>query len=362
MTSGARRRQVRGTAGTLALVESPVQLLNVLEWAHTQPAVPEPGDTGAVTVVVLPPRDPASRGQLQRMTRLARAEGHEVLWREARGAVAAARTTARLARRLRRAHRLVIGDPFSRCLQLLLATAGPRRVVVVDDGTATMEFLGRVGRGAPLVRWHRAAPRGPRAALFAPVARRAVRRLSPSAGRSVEVFTAMPVEGPAGMRVTANAFGWTRARFGPPRLSAGADLVGTSLVETGVIREDRYLAAVTELARRDGATRYFAHRREGAAKLRRIAEEAGLEVVRPELPLELVARRGPVAARLLSFPSTVVHTLPLVLGDTPAVIAVCDIPEDWFTDRASPRAGGFLAAVSSTARGAHVLRSPPDPQ
>ena len=64
---------------------------------------------------------------------------------------------------------LLIGDPFSRYLQLLLSMARRCDVVVVDDGTATMEFTAQLARGERLVRWHRTAPSGARAALFAPV-------------------------------------------------------------------------------------------------------------------------------------------------------------------------------------------------
>ena len=88
-----------GTAGprTLAFVESPVQLLNVLEWAHTHalgtpedPAAGPFGSGGAgLTVVVLSPNDPMTRGQLRRMAELARDEGHDVRWEEARGGTAA---------------------------------------------------------------------------------------------------------------------------------------------------------------------------------------------------------------------------------------------------------------------------------
>ncbi len=120
----------------------------------------------------------------------------------------------------------------------------------------------------------------------------------------------MPIEDiPDGVTVTANDFAWTRARFGPPRITKGADMVGTSLVETGVVDADRYLDAVRALARTHGAARYFAHRRESAEKLHRLAVETGLEIVRPDLPLELIARRGPIGRTVLSFPSTVVHTL-----------------------------------------------------
>src|SRR5687768_12106894 len=94
-------------AETLAFAESPVQLLNILEWAHA-------ASPGAFTVVILPPHGGASRGQLRRMAKIARQSGCRVLWREARGgAVTPPRALAALAAPLRRARRLVVGDPFS---------------------------------------------------------------------------------------------------------------------------------------------------------------------------------------------------------------------------------------------------------
>ncbi len=340
-----------GRGETLAFVESPAQLLNVLEWAHAVPGRAADG----TTVVVLPPQDPMTRGQLRRMAELARDEGHAVRWAEARGGAAPLRTVGSLAGPLRRAARVVIGDPFSRYVQLLLSLTSAPEVVVVDDGTATMEFLAQLVRGERLTRWHRRGAGGLRNALFTPVARRARGRLVPSGGRRprrVTVFSAMPVEpgvAELGLTVAHNAFAWTRARFGPPRLADGADLVGTSLVETGVVDLDRYVEAVAALARGHAARRYFAHRRESAAKLRRVAAEAGLEVVRPDLPLELVARRGPVGRTVLSFPSTVVHTLPRALEGTGVRVEVCDVDPAWLTADASPRAEEFLAGVTRTA-------------
>ncbi|WP_246430466.1 hypothetical protein [Streptomyces rectiverticillatus] len=391
-------------ARTLAFVESPVQLLNVLEWAYATgvgeqprptgpprpplacgvptplacgvPRQPGPRDQDAdaagpgsspvrpepsgLQVVVLAPHDPMSRGQLRRMAELARDQGHEVRWEEARGGpTAPVATVGGLAGALRRAHRIVIGDPFSRYVQLLLTITRARELVVVDDGTATMEFVAQLGRGESLVRWHRRGSRGARDLIFAPVSASARRMLTPNDRRSVEVFTSMPVEPPPGVDVRANDFAWTRAAFGPPRLTGGTDLVGTSLVETGVVDPERYLGAVAALARAHGATRYFAHRRESTEKLRRIADAVGLEVVRPELPLEIVARRGPVGRTVLSFPSTVVHTLPLALAGTGITVAVCDIDPVWLTEHASPRAEGFLAEVTDTAR--DVRRLPASP-
>ncbi|MFI2778317.1 hypothetical protein [Streptomyces sp. ALB3] len=328
----------------LAFVESPVQLLNVLEWAHT-------GGGPGTTVVVLPPVDPMSRGQLRRMAELARDEGVTVRWQEARGETGAPLKALRALTALtRKADRIVIGDPFSRYVQLLLSLVRTRRITVVDDGTATMEFVAQLAGGERLVRWHRRGIRGPRELLLAPVASAARRSFTPSATRTVEVFTAMPVDAPEGVEVTANAFAWTRARFGPPLITRGADLVGTSLVETGVVDPVPYQEAVTSLARTHGATRYFAHRRESAEKLHALEAATGLEIVRPDLPLELIARRGPIGHTVLSFPSTVVHTLPLALAGTGVKVAVCDIAPEWLRDTASPRAQGFLSGVTETAK------------
>ncbi|MEV5506490.1 hypothetical protein [Streptomyces orinoci] len=361
---------------TLAFVESPVQLLNVLEWAHSGALARPPGqgtplcgqvprqkdgrepEAGGLLVVVLAPHDPMTRGQLRRMAELAREQGHRLRWEEARGGPGApVHTVGTLAGPLRAARRVVIGDPFSRYVQLLLTITRARELVVVDDGTATMEFVSQLARGERLMRWHRTGGLGARDIVFAPVSASARRMLTPSGRRDIRLFTSMPVQAPPGITVETNDFAWTRSVFGPPRLTGGTDLVGTSLVETGVVDGERYLAAVAALADGHGATRYFAHRRERTDKLHEIASRIGLEVVRPELPLEIVARRGPIGRTVLSFPSTVVHTLPLALAGTPVTVAVCGIDPSWLTAHASPRAGDFLSGVTTSA-GRAVRRLP----
>lgn len=366
-------------APTLAFVESPVQLLNVLEWAHAEngpgrapllgavPRQPTAASRDAAVrpsrtplITVLPPTDPMSRGQLRRVAALARDEGFTVRWQEARGGAGAPlRAVRALAGEVRRAERIVVGDPFSRFVQLLLAPAArTAELVVVDDGTATMEFVAQLGRGERLRRWHRTGggtASRVRELAYAPVSGTARRRLTPGGRRRVRVFTSMPVTALPGMELEVNDFAWTRSRFGPPRLTKGTDLVGTSLVETGVVDPARYLDAVCALTREHGATRYFAHRRESPEKLRTLSEAAGLEIVRPDLPLELIARRGPVGRTIVSFPSTVVHTLPYALVGTGVTVAVCDVEPGWLTAAASPRARGFLAGVTGTARGVRRL-------
>jgi hypothetical protein len=390
------RRPAPG-AGTVALVESPVQLLNVLEWAHVRPPEPPvvpaarrgvagpaagpadagasgPGGDGAATagggegdagtagpgagpllIVVLSPSDPTSRGQLRRMAELARDEGVVVRWYEARGGRGGLlRTAFALAPTLLRVRRLVVGDPFSRLVQVLLPLCRRAKdLTVVDDGTATMEFTEILARGGRLVRWHRSGHRrSPADVVLGVFSSAARRRLTPGRRRRVELFSAMPASPPAGMALRANRFAWTRSRFGPPRTLQGTDLVGTSLVETGVVDPERYLTVVRGLAERHGAKRYFAHRREAADKLHRLAAETGLEIVRPDLPLELVARRGPIGRSVLSFPSTVVHTLPLALAGTGVDVVVVDIDAEWLTPAASPRAHTFLTTITQSAHNA----------
>jgi hypothetical protein len=163
----------------------------------------------------------------------------------------------------------------------------------------------------------------------------------------------MPID-LARVEVITNDFAWVRATFGPPQLKSAADLVGTSLVESGVVQQDAYLAAVANLLLGYGCDRYFAHRKESEDKLAAI-EDLGVEVVRPGLPLEIVARHGPIGRRMLSFPSTVVHTLPVVLSGTGIEVVVCEIADSWYAAETTQRADDFLGSVTTTARDRHGL-------
>jgi hypothetical protein len=169
------------------------------------------------------------------------------------------------------------------------------------------------------------------------------------------VFSCLPVE-VAHARVIRNTFAWLRSRHPRPRVKAAADLIGTSLVETGVVAEDDYLAGLASLAGQHRADRYFAHRLEARTKLARIAD-LGLQIETPELPLEVSIRDGAVGRVVVSFPSTVVHTLPVVLADTSARLLVCDIDPTWFTPQAGTNSRRFLGAVTRSARQQHGLAS-----
>ncbi|HYP44541.1 MAG TPA: hypothetical protein VEQ66_05025 [Propionibacteriaceae bacterium] len=329
----------------MALVESPAQLVNVLEWAH-HTAV----DLSQLTTVVLAPRNEMTRLQLRRTTELATAAGHRVHWHEPRrDAASSVVTAASLAGELRGAQRLIVGDPFSGIIQLVLGVLPVSEVVVVDDGTATLEFARLWTAGSSLVRWH-STSLGLRRRHVAALA---ARRIAAGSRCRLSVFTVMPVQ-LQGVEVIRNRFSWVRSRFAAPEVKAEADLVGTSLVETGVVDETHYLAGVRTLTEKHHVDRYFAHRKETDAKLSKIAG-LGLKVVRPDLPLELLARRTPVGRTLVSFPSTVVHTLPLVLSDTESRMVVCDIADEWFTGRAPRHSEQFLGRVTTSARDTYGL-------
>ena len=336
--------------GALALVESPAQLLNVMELAQLE------DDLVGLKIAVLAPVAGLTRTQLRSMIVLAREAGHTVSWHEPRlGGLAVARSLRALAGELTGVRRLVVGDPYSGVIQAIISVTKLSEVTIVDDGTATLEFARQWLAGEQLSRWHRVTTSNQRRQITA-VARNQVagtvrRRLSPHSGFRLRLFTCMPVDLP-GVRVIRNDFSWVRARHPVPQLKPGADLVGTSLVESGVVKADCYLGGVETLITRYDADRYFAHRKEADWKLDLI-KRMGIEVARAALPLEIVARRGPVGRTIVSFPSTVVHTLPMVLAGSKARVVVCEIASEWYQPETTVRADDFLGRVTASAQSSY---------
>lgn len=315
--------------GILGFVESPAQLLNVVEWVAA---------TGTdARIVVLGPPEPVTRFQLHRLVDLVRRDGFRVDWAEIRG-VTGASALARCVRDVGRAATLVLGDPYAAFAHLLL-TAAPRdvHVIVVDDGTATLRYAEQWASGEPLQRWHVARPSLGIRLVGARAAHLLGRR-----SEHVELFTAMPLR--TDLPVTPNTYAWVRSRFGPPEILEGTDLMGSSLVETGVVSAEAYLRGVERLVTDRGVARYLPHRHEAPAKLA-VIEAAGVRIVRPDLPMEVYARRGPIGRSVLSFPSTVLHTLPLVLADSPVTIEALSVEDEWFTPEARDGERAFVQGI-----------------
>lgn len=333
--------------GALALVESPAQLLNVIELAQHE------DDLAGLKIAVLAPVAGLTRIQLRSMIVLARDAGNAVSWHEPRlGGLAVARSVRALAGELGGIRRLVVGDPYSGVIQVIISVSKLSEVTIVDDGTATLEFARQWVAGEQLSRWHRRATPSQQRHI-ASLARDQVsgtvrRRLAPLSGCRLRLFTCMPVE-LSGVRTIKNDFSWVRSRYVAPQVKPEADLVGTSLVESGVVKADSYLGGVETLITRYHADRYFAHRKEADWKLDLI-ERMGIKVVRPGLPLEIIARRGPIGRTIVSFPSTVVHTLPIVLAGSDVQVVVSEIANDWYEPQATQQADDFLDRVTTSAQ------------
>lgn len=328
-------------ASALALVESPVQLLHLLEWRHRNGTAP-------LKVAVLAPRHSRAKSQLSSVASLAEPSGLSITWLEPRlSRTASARSLLRLRRIIGGFDEVIIGDPFSGLIQALLPGVKASRVVVLDDGTATIDFVNLLESHRPLFRWAQ-QPDGLGRVLRRPVAARAARFFTPREGRTLELFTVMPVKPPAGIEVVNHSYEWTRRTFGPPKIDGEVTVVGSTLVENGILREDAYLKAVTTAVRGHGTNgQYFAHRGESTRKLRAVAERTGLRIVRPMFPLEIELSRGPVGARVVCFPSTPAYSLPYVLRDARIKVHVLDIPASWLRPDAGRRATEFLESIGA---------------
>ncbi len=321
-----------------------------------RPTVHREPTGGGLTLVVLSPVDPMTRGQLRRMAELARDEGHTVRWEEARGGASAPVPHDRRARPACCAGPSGSSSGTRSPATCSCCSPSPRPATSSWSTTARRPWSSSPSSRAASAWCAGTASRqrpGARDLLFAPVVvdgpppahpgrQRAGSRSSP---RCRSRTTARGRRG-HGQRLRLDPLPLRPARSSPraPTWSARRSSRRAWSTPTATCE------AVRALATAHGATRYFAHRRESAEKLHGLAADTGLEIVRPDLPLELIARRGPIGRTILSFPSTVVHTLPLALAGTDVKVAVCDIDPAWLTANASPRAQGFLSGVTGTAR------------
>lgn len=338
----------------LALIESPVQLLHLLEWRHRRRA-------GTAQVVVLAPKQGHARSQISAVAALAGPTELTVSWldpRLSRGALL--RSLLQLRRLVSRVDELIVGDPFSGLIQALLPSVRASRVIVLDDGTATIDFVNLLESRGPLLRWA-GQPNRPDRSLRRPLANRATRFFTPRSGRALELFTVMPVSPSLEVEVTRHTYEWTRQTFGPPKLNGTVTVVGSSLVESGILRHDAYLAAIeAAIAGEHTEGLYFAHRNESSRKLRSVAERTGMRIVQLAFPLEIELCRGPVGSRVVCFPSTPAYSLPHILRGTGAQVQVVDIQASWLRPDAGPRATEFLESIGAELSARQEIEPPPE--
>ncbi|WP_431908314.1 hypothetical protein [Nonomuraea jabiensis] len=307
-----------------AWVESPLQMLCAVEAHHA-------GVLGPETVVVPRAGLRPLKATRRELRSLGLPDGLEL-----------GEPRERMPRRVQ-----AVGDAFSGRVQLRWLTSRPGRIVIVDDGLATLRLLELLAAGPyrPLLR-ARAQPTKLRSALGLAAALRL--RLS-----DVSVFTALPVDEAlaegvrrAGIKLVRHQFAWLRAQ--PPSAEGPAErtvVLGTSLVRNGLVHRDHYLRWLTDLAAQEPLA-YYPHRREDPVDVALIRERPGITVHDVGAPAELTLRGLDPGQRVLSLPSTAITSLRVLLSPRGVAVEPVDVPEDWWTSRAAPALRSHLTGVS----------------
>ncbi|GII63833.1 hypothetical protein Skr01_39180 [Sphaerisporangium krabiense] len=311
---------MREQGSAVAWVESPLQLLCAVEARHAGVAGPE-------MRVVTRAKLPALRVTRTELTSLDLPPG-----------LAIETASGRMPRPGRRAA-WVLGDAFSGRVQLTSLTALPSRIVLVDDGLATIRVLEQLTSraGTSLLRARvQATPSRRALGLAAALRLRAAAR----AGR-LTVFTALPV--PAGLaaavrrlgaELITHDFAWLRSQPAArhPRPREDTVVLGTSLVRNGLIHRDRYLSWLFALK---GPLAYYPHRREDPGDLAAVRDHPGVTVYDGGVPVEMTLRDLRPGQRVLSLPSTAVTSLRVLLSARGVPVETVDVPDDWWTPSAS---------------------------
>ncbi|WP_062305572.1 hypothetical protein [Demequina subtropica] len=307
----------------VAWVESPLQLLNAIEWAA---ATGEPLDIMARAGLV----------QLDRT--VAALVGHLPA-----GVTIDLSAGSAVNPRMRGAHSWLLGDVYSGQVKAMLAATGVRDTVIVDDGSAATSMADALAARAALSRPGVAEGLGHRALGLAGSA-----RLAAAARRGrVGFFTAYP-DAPgfvalaaAGADVRRNAYAWTRATRPVDAVYAEHVVVGTALIADGHVSRDAYREWLTGHA--DPSTVYIPHRREDA-ELALIAD-LGLTVLPVDVPIEIALAGSPTVRRVSTLPSSVVATLRVIL-DPEVELDVEVIPSRWWEPGVDPRLRAMLEALA----------------
>jgi len=302
-------------------VESPLQLINAVEAAA---ALREPSHL-------------LLRGGVAQLAATAR-------WIEPHlpDGVALAAAAAATDSRFRDAPRRLVGDAFSGQFRGVVVATGVRDLVVVDDGSAALHL------GAVLAGTERFSRMGQReSAVQRTLGSLTGARLRAAArSRRVTLVTAYadhPVMRTVpGERIVPNRYSWLRSLDAAPPAALGSVVVlGSALAIDGYVDTARYERWATAHA---GAS-YLPHRREDPASLARL-RAAGLDVIEPGLPAEIVLGCARGLTEVRSLPSSTGATLARVLPEG-ARLRVDAVPVDWWTPRADETFRATLAYLAS---------------
>ncbi|TDQ55559.1 hypothetical protein [Actinorugispora endophytica] len=305
-----------------AWVETPLQLLSVLEAHHT-------GGFARHTRVLPRSGSGALDATVAAVTAAGLPDGVDVL---------PSGTTPTLYRE--NTDTWFVGDAFSGQVQRALLRGGVREYVVVDDGLATVHLLRLLTRrvAVPL---ERARVRSTPARLALGLATAVRLRAAARAGR-LTVFTVLPLPdglrrdaAAVGIRVVEHDFAWLRALPGAAAPAENRVVLGSAMVRDGLLHAGPYLDWVLGHAS-DEPVVYYPHRREDARTLEPLNADPRIRVASHGLPAELGLRGLRDRHRVVSLPSTAVTSLRVLLGRHGVAVEAAEVPESWWTGQAAP--------------------------
>jgi len=195
----------------------------------------------------------------------------------------------------------IVGDVFSGQVRSALAIRQPARITIVDDGAISLRIDDVLDGTASLERSQGDAP--PHARALGRLARARLQDLD--ASDALELFSCFPLRHRS---LRQNRFDWLRSRA-HRAVSTTRIVLGSAAVTDGAIARDDYLAWVAALPR---PADYYPHRREDRTVLEQLRAEPGLTVVETGLPIELELA-GTESVRVVSPPSSALRTLAVVL-------------------------------------------------
>ena len=232
-----------------------------------------------------------------------------------------------------------VGDACSGLFQALLLIPGRvPRLTLYDDGLATLDLVTRLTEPSrPLLRPGKPAGRLRRG--LGDAAGRALRRRA-RAG-AVDLFTALHLTDPEvaqldelGIRVLPNTLDWLRSQPQPDAIAEPTVVVGSAFVADGLVDPDVYVDWVASQTTR-GPVCYVPHRRSAPEVLDRLATLPDVRVDVPGAPVEMRLRGLSTGQRVACLPTTAAVTLTSLLEPRGVPVVVQDVPEAWWTPRAS---------------------------
>jgi len=317
---------------TVALAESPLQLLNAVEAAHA----------GEVTG----PYEIRWRADVGGLLRAAAAVAAEALPPGVRIVpTSRLRSGAPTARR----GTYVLGDAFSGRGQVALLAGQPQRVILLDDGVSTLRALRLITaeRTAPLLRVD--GTESPTRRAIGSAAHSRLRRLAAQGGLSV--FTALPLPestrarlADMGVQVIDHRFAWVAGLRPADPVPEPVVVVGSAMVADGLIHPEHYLSWVQRITA-GAPARYFPHRRCDARMLSRISALPGVVVEWAAAPVELRLRGLGPDQLVHCLPSSAFGLLSTVLRSSGTRVQGTPIPEHWWTPGAQPELRVQLASA-----------------